>query len=76
MNILLTKVIEVPPTDLGSQIKILNLWIADMQRNGINIISNNPHPTIPNAFFIEYRSQDNEPVEGLEGLEPETEVMI
>ena len=56
MEFVQTKILEVPPVDLGTQQKILNLWITDMQRNGIVILSVKGHTT-PGSYLIEYRSE-------------------
>ena len=57
MLIVKTKIVEVPPVDLSTQGKILNLWINDMQRNGIIILSVKPDNN-PGAYLIEYKEED------------------
>ena len=65
-NIIRIKFIEVPyGITLQDKLSLLNIWITDMQRNGINIISTsnimrqeNPDGTITEGFQVEYREMN------------------
>lgn len=62
-NIIKIKFVEVPEfITLQDKLRYLNLWMNDMQRNGINIISvsniqrqENPDGSITEGFSVEYQ---------------------
>ena len=58
------KFIETPPfLSFDEQVRFINMWINDMQRNNIVVLSNNPHNqahidgTFTVGFIIEYRDE-------------------
>ena len=63
LNIIKIKFVEVPSgVSIQDKIALLNLWINDMQRNGINILStsnverqDNVDGSITEGFTVEYR---------------------
>lgn len=65
-NLIQTKFIEVPyGLSLQEKISFLNIWINDMQRNGINILSTselqrqeNLDGSITEGFTIEFREMN------------------
>ncbi len=60
MELVQFKTIEVPNSDITTQNRFINTWVNDMQRNGIVILSINPHPTLIAHYVIEYRIDDTE----------------
>ena len=65
-NLIHIKFVEVPPgISLQDKLAILNIWINDMQRNGINILSTsnvqrqeNVDGTFTEGFMVEYREMN------------------
>ena len=61
-NIIKTKFIEMPAgVSMDDKVRLLNVWISDMQRNGLNILSTNFHTqenvdgSFSDGFIVEYR---------------------
>ena len=67
-RLILTKFVEVPPSiSFQDKIMLLNVWVSDMQRNGISILSTsnivrqeNIDGTFSEGFMVEYRESDRE----------------
>ncbi len=65
-SLIQSKFIEVPTgINIQDKMMFLNIWISDMQRNGINILStsqlqrhNNPDGTFIEGFTVEFRESD------------------
>lgn len=65
-RLILTKFIEVPVgVSIQDKILLLNVWVSDMQRNGINIMStsnltrqNNIDGSFTEGFIVEYRESE------------------
>jgi len=61
------KFVETPPYyNFQDQVRYINMWINDMQRNNVIILSNKPHReqnvdgTVSVGFLIEYREELSE----------------
>jgi len=61
------KFVETPTFyNFDDQVRYINLWINDMQRNNIIILSNTPHSrtnvdgSVSTGFIIEYREELDE----------------
>lgn len=67
-RLILTKFIEVPSgVNIQDKIALLNVWVSDMQRNGIAILSTsnvvrqeNLDGTFAEGFIVEYRESERE----------------
>ena len=58
------KFVETPPFyNFDDRVGYINLWINDMQRNGVVILSTKPHRvdnvdgTVSDGFIIEYKEE-------------------
>lgn len=58
------KFVEIPSgLNFTDQTRFVNIWINDMQRNGIVVLSTNPHMreeldgSLSSGFLIEYRDE-------------------
>lgn len=69
-RLILTKFIEVPSgISFQDKISLLNVWVSDMQRNGISILSTsnvvrqeNLDGSFADGFLVEYRESEKEGV--------------
>jgi hypothetical protein len=69
-RLILTKFIEVPASiNFQDKIALLNIWVSDMQRNGIAILSTsniqrqeNLDGTFVEGFIVEYRESEREDI--------------
>lgn len=74
------KFVETPPFyGFQQKVSFINMWINDMQRNGVTIISNtvhrreNPDGSVDDGFLIEYREEFEEAPLMMEA--PDTEAL-